>query len=396
MKKNWKIIKLGELTHLTRGHNPPKSKFSTLPKVGYVRFYQIRDGWAENYAVYVPDSPQLHKVMPDDILMVAYRHIGKAFRGVTGAFNVALCKISNVRKDLLDDEYLFQLIQSNFVKGELLKKAERSLIPSMSIDHLKNLLIPLPPLSEQCRIIAILDEAFAAIAQAKENAEKNLINSHELFETYLQEIFINLKIKCNNAKIKDIAFVFGGNAFKSTEFKNEGKYQVLRIGNIRPGLIRHNENPVFIENVEQNVIGKALLKNDDVVISQTGTKKKRDYGFTALIDKSHYLLNQRLAAIRFSVNYLPKFFLYYSWTNLFKDQFFANETGTVGQGNVGITAITDALVPICSINDQQLIVSKLNALSEETQNLESIYRQKIAALDELKKSLLQKAFAGEL
>ena len=89
----------------------------------------------------------------DDIMVVAYRHVGRAFRGVDGAFNVALCKVSNARRDVLDDDFLFQIIPSRFVKGELLKRSERSLIPSMSIEHLRELKIPLPPMREQHRIV---------------------------------------------------------------------------------------------------------------------------------------------------------------------------------------------------------------------------------------------------
>jgi len=154
--ERWKMERLGALTHLARGHNPPKSKFSREPKPGYVRFYQIRDGGTDDYKVYVPDAPQLHKMKVDDIMMVAYRHIGRAFRGVEGAFNVALCKISNARRDLLDDDFLFHIIPSRYVKGELLKRSERSLIPSMSIEHLRELLIPLPPLREQHRLVEII------------------------------------------------------------------------------------------------------------------------------------------------------------------------------------------------------------------------------------------------
>jgi type I restriction enzyme S subunit len=93
---------------------------------------------------------------------------------------------------------------------------------------------------------------------------------------------------------------------------------------------------------------------------------------------------------------LPKFFLYYSWTNLFKDQYFANETGTVGQGNVGIGAITEAMIPFLPLREQQVIVKKLDALYTETEKLEAIYQKKTEDLEELKKSVLQKAFRGEL
>jgi len=212
----------------------------------------------------------------------------------------------------------------------------------------------------------------------------------------LQRVFEDKGEGWEEKSLGEIGKVIGGYSFKSTEFEKEGKYQVLRMGNVRPGIIRENENPVFINKLDKSVLKRALLLPNDVIITQTGTKNKRDYGFTVIIENENYLLNQRISAIRFSKNYLPKFFLYYSWTNLFKDQYFANETGTVGQGNVGIGAITEAIIPVVSLKTQQAIVQKLDALNAETKKLESIYQQKINDLEELKKSVLQKAFSGEL
>ncbi len=103
--------------------------------------------------------------------------------------------------------------------------------------------------------------------------------------------------------------------------------------------------------------------------------------FYCIYWKENYLLNQRISAIRFSDKYLPNFFLYFSWSNLFKDQYFARETGTVGQRNFGIGAITEANIPFNAKNEQQTIVRQLNALRAETQKLESIYQNKIAALE---------------
>jgi restriction endonuclease S subunit len=187
--KGWKMEKLDDLTELARGHNPPKSKFSLEQKPGYVRFYQIRDGGTDDYTVYVPDTPQLHKMKKDDIMMVAYRHVGRAFRGVEGAFNVALCKISNARRDLLDDDYLFHMIPSPFVKGELLKRSERSLIPSMSIEHLRELRIPLPPLPEQQKIVKLINSLSTETQRFARLYERRLAALEALKKSLLHQAF---------------------------------------------------------------------------------------------------------------------------------------------------------------------------------------------------------------
>lgn len=187
--EDWEEKKLGEVCQLTRGHNPPKSKFINELREGYVRFYQIRDGWSDDYAVYVPDTTQLHRVLPDEILMVAYRHIGKVFRGVSGAFNVALCKISNIRKDILDNDFLFYLIPTDIIKGELMKRSGRSLIPSMSVEHLKELVIPLPPLSEQKIIVKKLNELSEQTKRLEEIYKQKLGDLEELKKSILSKAF---------------------------------------------------------------------------------------------------------------------------------------------------------------------------------------------------------------
>ncbi len=268
--------------------------------------------------------------------------------------------------------------------------------PKLNQQMLNKIPLPIPTLPEQQRIVSILDEAFAAIDKAKANVERNLQNAKELFESELNAIFSNKGEDWEEKRLGDIAKVIGGYSFKSGDFQSSGKYQVLRMGNVRPGVIRINESPVFINEIDDNTLQKALLLRNDVIITQTGTKNKRDYGFTVIVDKENYLLNQRIAAIRFSSNYLSQFFLYFSWTNLFRDQYFANETGTVGQGNVGIGAITNAKVPFPSLDAQSQIVRHFENLSNQTKQLETKYQQKLMALEELKKSILQKAFSGEL
>jgi len=157
-EKHLPMKRFDTYTKLSRGHNPPKKDFIYENKDGYMRFIQIRDGSSDKNAVYVPITKKLHTVTKEDLLLVAYRQVGKVFKDMEGAFNVALCKIENKDKENLDTTYLYYLIQSKYVKGELLKRAERALIPSMSIEHLKSIEIPTPPLSIQQKTVQYLDQ----------------------------------------------------------------------------------------------------------------------------------------------------------------------------------------------------------------------------------------------
>jgi type I restriction enzyme S subunit len=380
MKEGWVMKNLGDVC------DKASSNVSQNQLGNEVGKYPIfgASGLIKNVSFYHQDKPYLSIVK--DGSGVGRVTKMDAFTSVIGTLQYIL------PNEGIDLDYLnYSLMSVDFKKY-----VAGAAIPHIYFKDYKNEPFLWMPLPEQKRIVVILDETFAAINRAKANAKKNIENAKELFESYLQNVFENKGEDWEEKKLGEVAHVIGGFSFKSTDFKKAGKYQVLRMGNVRPGIIRENESPVYIDKPDESILKRSLLLHNDVIITQTGTKKKRDYGFTVIIEKENYLLNQRISAIRFPKNYLPKFFLYFSWTNLFKDQYFANETGTVGQGNVGIGAITGAVIPFLSLKAQQNIVQKLDTLSTETKKLEAIYQKKIEYLEELKKSVLQKAFNGEL
>jgi type I restriction enzyme S subunit len=407
MKEGWEIKKLLDVVDFQRGLTYSKNDevdFSENMvlrsnnidlKTNKLDFTEIR---YINPEIVIPENK---KVTKGSLIICTANgsksHLGKVAL-IDDDYNYAFGGFMGLIKPKgnLNSDFLFHLLTSEPYKKFIGALSDGANINNLKFGDLGEFEIPLPPLPEQKRIVSILDEAFAAIDKAKANAEKNLKNAKELFESYLNDLFIKLFQTKEKRNIADVAKVIGGYSFKSSVFSKEGKYQVIRMGNVRPGIIRENESPVFIDELDAKTLSKALLQPNDVIITQTGTNKKRDYGFTVIIEKNNYLLNQRIASIRFSDKYLPRFFLYFSWTNLFKDQYFKNESGTVGQGNVGINAITDAKIPFISVVEQNKIIEKIDKLRIETQRLEAIYQQKHMDLEELKKSILQKAFNGEL
>lgn len=177
---NWKWVRFNEVIWCFRGHNPPKSEFINSPEEGYVRFVQITDFKTDSKAVYVPDSPKLKRVYKGEIIMAAYRHIGKLSREMEGAFNVALCKVNEIRP--MSRDYVEKIIGTDLVKGELLSASGRGHIPSMHSDHLLSLFIPIPPLAEQKRIVAKVDQLMALCDEMETSLSKSQTDCDRLTE----------------------------------------------------------------------------------------------------------------------------------------------------------------------------------------------------------------------
>ena len=278
--------------------------------------------------------------------------------------------------------FLYVTDLSKYITGLTVQKLNQG--------KLREIEIPLPPLPAQQRIVAILDEAFAAIATAKENAETNLQNARELFESYLQSVFANPGDGWKEKTLDQVSITFGRGKSKHRP-RNEktlygGKYPFIQTGDIR------NSNHYITEYSQTySEIGLAQSKlwpkgticiTIAANIAETGI-----LGFDACFPDSviGLVVNPKIAEMNF-VEYMLQ---------SFKARLQEKGKGSA-QDNLNMGTFENELFPIPTLPEQQRIVAKLDALSDETKKLEAIYRQKLADLDELKKSVLQKAFTGQL
>ncbi len=159
--------------------------------------------------------------------------------------------------------------------------------------------------------------------------------------------------------------IVSGFAFKSELFKKDGEHQVLRLGNIRPDYIRTESNPVYIDARQASASVEYRLIKDDILITMTGTREKRDYLYTAQVPcnpmHGKYLyLNQRVGAIRPFVasSYLNKVLK----VECLKDLIYATATGTANQANIGISSLREWLIPLPPLAEQHRIVAKVDEL----------------------------------
>lgn len=403
MKKDWEIKKLSEVCEINIGRTPERGNSKMWDKekktknvwLSIADLNNAEDGYISDSSEYVSDNavPKMKLVKANTLLMSFKLTIGRCAITKRDLFtNEAIAALPIIDKDL--NLFFLKYYLENFDWAKLTEGDVKVKGKTLNKEKLKEVPIILPPLEEQKRIVKILDEKFAQLETIKVNAQTNLQNAKDLFQSQLAKAFSNTTWE--KKKLETIAKIKSGFAFKGSAFKPDGEYQVLRLGNVKQNYLRVEEKAVFVSGISDTDFSKAKVNVGDLVVTQTGTKGKRDYGFVAIVDRDNLLLNQRLAAITTDDCLYNRYLLYYSYTESFKDQFFANEGGTVGQGNIGLTDIKEIEIPLPPLPEQKRIVKELDALSEKVRQLQEIYTKQIANCDELKQSLLQKAFEGEL
>jgi len=254
---------------------------------------------------------------------------------------------------------------------------------------LKEIKVPLPPIPEQKRIVKILDEAFAAIDKAKSNAEKNLQNSRELFDSYLNKVFANPGEDWEEKKLGEVCLLKSGTTISKRIEKSAGEILYAKVAdmNLKGNEISINNSARFANlcDIKKNQI----IPIGAVIFPKRGgaifTNKKRKIVKPTIVD-----LNTMAIIPTPKIN---ENFLYYWFSKI--DLSKLNTGSSIPQ--INNYSFDDVKISFPkSVTSQKKIVAVLDRLFTETQKLKSIYQQKLADLEELKKSILQKAFEGQL
>ncbi len=267
--------------------------------------------------------------------------------------------------------------------------ARQAAQPVISNSSLKDVTLEFPKsLSEQQRIVTILDEAFTAIAIAKANAEQNLKNAKELFESYLQGVFENKGEDWEEKTLGEIADVEYGFTDKSTE---EGDFRYIRITDIdKNGELILEDKKYINHSIEAEGF---LIRDNDLLMARTGATFAKVLLYTG--DEPSVFASY-LIRIKFNEKIENALYWYFTKTKYYWEQANSLQSGAA-QPHFNGAAVKQVIFSYPkSTKEQKVLIGKFETLSVETKKLEAIYQQKINDLEELKKSVLQKAFSGEL
>ena len=349
MKKGWEVKKLGDIFKFEYGK--PLPDYRRKPDGAYPVYGA--NGEKDRTDEYYHDKPSII--------------VGR--KGSAGEINLSEERFwpLDVTYFVTFDNNKYHLKCLYYLLDNLdLTKLAKGVKPGINRNEVYAIKAYIPPLPEQHRIVSILDEAFEVIAKAKDNAEKNLQNARDLFESYLESV---------DAK-KELL----------------GELVNITTGKLDANAATENGNyPFFTCSREIFKIDKYAFDCEAMLLA--GNNAVGDFNVKHFQGKFNAYQRTYVITVNKESRILYRY-LYYQLLKSLKE--FKKQSVGVGTKFLKIGMINNLRISLPSISEQQHVVAKLDAISAETKKLEAIYQKKLADLEELKKSILQKAFEGEL
>ena len=385
--EHWKTVKLGDVIDIKNGKNQSlvlseKGLYPILGSAGNLMGYAT-DYICEAGTTIIGRKGNISKPI----------FVNENFWNVDTAFGF-------YPKDTteLDKKFIFYLC----LNTDFAKLNRGTTIPSLVKSELQAISIPLPPLQEQRRIVAILDEAFTALEQAKANVACNKANARAVFESVLNTIFNPTtqddQQGWKTVKLGDIALKIGSGSTPrggQESYKTEG-IPLIRSLNVHDRTFKY-KNLAFLDELQAKSLANVTVQEGDVLLNITGASVARCC--LVVQDVVPARVNQHVSIIRVSQDKIQPEFLEYLLTSTF----YKNALLGVGEsGGTTRQAITKTELESFrikfpnSLQQQRDIVDSVKQVERFTQALEAMYNKKLTAIDELKQALLHHAFTGQL
>ena len=395
MKAGWEVKPLGEVANIQSGF---AFKSADYCDDGHflVRIGNVQDGElvldSPKY-VALDEKTKRFELAEGDILTSLTGNIGRVASveeaHLPAALNQRVARLLPRDNATLDVGYFLYFLYSDGFGHELRNLSHGAAQQNVSPKFIANLAIPIPPIEEQKRIVAVLDAAFEGLTRAKENAEANLQNARELFEGVLADALRDLEREYGCLQLSDHADFRNGFAFKSARFSDEGE-PIVRISNIQSGEVDMAKAVFTKRDVYSEDLTKYEVQPDDLLIAMSGaTTGKVGFNKTGLT----LLQNQRVGRFCPTETLLLPYLYFVLTTKI--EEHLAISAGAA-QPNLSTKQIGDIQLPVPPIDDQSLFLQHIGKLADSADDLARAYRAKLTDIADLRQSLLQKAFAGEL
>lgn len=404
MKAGWQTRTIGQTCTITSGGTPSSSNESYWSgEIPWVSAKDLKSDRIFTAALHISEESvkaSATKIAPTGSLLVLVRGMGLA-NGVPIGEVTAPVAFNQDIKAIHPPETVVPRFLLLALRNSLMHRDRQHILSSaahgtlkIETDALRQLSFPMPALSEQKRIIGILDEAFEGLATAKADAEKNLQNARALFESRLESVFAQRGKGWVKKKLGDITTFKNG-----LNFSRQSNGQTLRIVGVGDF---QDHSVVPIETLQSVTIDGELgvdysIRRDDILTVRSNGSRDLvgrcmlvpDVG--EMTSFSGFIIRLRFDTREIS----PRFLLHFMRSSATRDRL-TRDGGGANISNINQAKLSELPISLPSFKQQADIAGRLDDLHEESQRLESIYQRKVVALDALTKSLLHEAFIGRL
>lgn len=341
-------------------------------------------------------SPEI-MVFPGDILLVKTASIGKCALVRSLPHEATINPQFVVLKEIkVNHQYLTYFLQSPIAQKKFQEFAIGAAVPTFSQKKLEGLIVPTPSLPEQQRIVDILDREFAKIDALKANAEKSLQAAKDLFQATLKKE-LEPKEGWSDISIGSVASLITKGAspkWQGIQYVSSGGILFITSENVREGFIDISL-PKYVETAFNGKQARSILQKDDVLVNIVGASIGRAAVYT--LDVKDANVNQAVALVRLNKDRVFPDYLCCFLNSKMAEAFYTSMKKDTARANLSLENISNIVFPCPKdITEQKAVAKKLHYEQQLCRQVENNYQKTLTLCDDLKQSLLRKAFNGEL
>ncbi|EFU0566791.1 restriction endonuclease subunit S [Campylobacter jejuni] len=412
LPQGWEVKKLEEIANIKGGKRLPKGKnlLDNNTKFAYIRVADFQDNGTINLQniKFINENTynvlKNYKIYDDNLYISIAGTIGKSGiipKELNGAILTENAVKLEYIQNNISNKFMYFFTLSNIFKTQIQTSTKIVAQPKLAITRLKQIQIPLPPLKEQERIVGILDFTFSKIDENIKKAKENLANIDELMQSALQKAFnpLNDNTKENYQLpqswkwkgLGEICFITDG-THKTPNYIETG-IPFLSVKNISKGFFDLSDVKYISLEEHNKLIKRAKPEFGDILICRIGTLGKAikislEFEFSIFVSLG--LLKPKVKIISDYLVYFLNSYFIEGWINNNK------VGGGTHTAKLNLNILEKCPVALPPLKEQEQIAEHLDFVFEKTKALKELYTKELKDYEELKQSLLDKAFKGEL
>lgn len=396
MKTGWGLRRIADVCDLATGGTPPRSRPEFFGgEIKWLVSGDIHRGEILDCDGRITEAGMRHsnaKLLPIDSVLIALNGQGKtrgtvALLKTPAACNQSLVCITPKQSSGLLPEFLYANLHGRYEEIRRLTSDDDKDRRGLNMGIVGGISVPIPPIADQRRIVSLLGEALRGIATAKANAEKNLENARSVFESELALTF-GADWEGQVATTLGNAYDVRDGTHDSPKYQDVG-YPLVTSKNLRADGLSLEDVDLISESDFQKIRVRSRVDRGDVLLAMIGT-----IGNPTLVEIEPAFAIKNVALFKVPQHHSAAFLRYYLSSPVVKSRMAGESKGTT-QRFVGLGYLRAFPIKLPPLEAQRQTVTRLDVMASDTGRLEAVYQCKIVALDELKKSLMHQAFAGE-